>query len=143
MKKLLLPFLFLAFACNDFPRDPGHSFEEAKNSGLQVGVAINPPFTEYDEGNFSGSEIEIVEAFAEEKNLDVQYTMASESELIKMLEKHEMHLLIGGFDKKTLWNKKTGLSIAYDKKHVILVAKGENKLLFELEGFLFKYIKKE
>jgi len=135
---LILVFLFLIFACNDFPRDAADSFEKAKNSGLQVGVSIHPPFTELENGNFSGSEIELIKQFAHENNLKVNFVSASESQLIEKLEKHELHLLIGGFDKKTLWSKKTGLSKPYDKKHVILIAKGENHLLFALEGFLFK-----
>lgn len=139
MKTKLLPLLlFLFFACDDFPRDSADSFEEAKKSGLHVGVAINPPFTEFEKGNFTGIEVELIKQFARENNLKLKFVQASESQLIKKLEKHQLHLLIGGIDKKTLWSKKAGLSKSYDKKHVILIAKGENQLLYALEGFLFK-----
>lgn len=137
------PFLFLLlfFTRCDFPQDPKHSFEEAKQSGLKVGVAVNPPFTVFENGTFKGSEIKIVEGFAKAKDIEISYVTATESELIESLEKYELHLVIGGFEKKTVWNKKSGLSVPYDGKHVFLVGKGENKLLFELENFLFETLK--
>lgn len=141
MRYLSFLLLLLFFIRCDFPQDPNHSFEEAKQSGLKVGVAVNPPFTVFENGTFKGSEIELIKNFAEKKNLDLDFTIATESELIENLEKYELHLVIGGFDKKTIWNKKSGLSVPYDGKHVFLVGKGENKLLFELEKFMFKTFK--
>ncbi|HET8809422.1 MAG TPA: transporter substrate-binding domain-containing protein [Flavobacteriaceae bacterium] len=143
MRYFPLLFLLLFFIRCDFPQDPNHSFEEAKQSGLKVGVAINPPFTFLKNGNLKGSEIELIKNFAEKKNLDLDFTIATESELIEQLEKHQLHVVVGGFDKKTIWNKKSGLSVPYDGKHVFLVGKGENKLLFELENFLFETFKKQ
>lgn len=137
-----LPFLLLLLFCRcDFPQDPHHSFEEAKRSGLKIGVAVNPPFSVLENGELKGTEIEILKNFAEGRNLDVSFTTATESELMEQLEKHELHLVIGGFNKKTIWNKKAGLSVPYDGKHVFLIGKGENKILFELETFIFKNLK--
>lgn len=137
MKKIFVLFFFL-LACEDFPHDPGESWKIAKKSKLIVGVTENPPFTIEEENHFSGIEIELIEDFARQENLEVSFLRGSESELIKKLEKYEIHLLLGGFDKKTLWKRKATPSASYDHKHVILVPKGENKLLQELETFILK-----
>ncbi|WP_432264642.1 transporter substrate-binding domain-containing protein [Autumnicola musiva] len=62
----------------------------------------NPPFTKKTEGNFTGTEIELIERFAAKHGLLINYEEGSESELIKKLEKYELHLIIGGFEKLNL-----------------------------------------
>lgn len=140
MKYLLVVLLVLFYSCK-FPQDPKHSFKEAKETTLNVGVAVHPPYVVYENGKLSGSEIEIIEGFAEQEGLEIAYTVATESRLIEQLEKYELHIVAAGFDKKTLWMKKTGLTVPYDKEHVLLIGKGENKLLYELEGFIFKKVR--
>lgn len=141
MRYLFVWITFFFLGC-DYPKDPEHSFEEARNEHLKVGVALNPPFTHNTNDDLSGTEIEILEEFARKNNLQIQYTIDSESNLIKKLENYEIHLIAGGFDKKTIWKKKAGLSAPYNKKNVFLVARGENKLLQNLERFIFSKTKK-
>lgn len=130
--------LMLVAGCNDFPRDSKHSFDEAKTGELQVGLTENHPFVSQDNGHLSGAEIEIIEGFAREHNLKVRYTIDSESDLIEELEKYKLHLVAGGFKKSTIWSSKAGFSLPYDYEHVLLVPKGENKLLYKLEQHIIE-----
>ncbi|MFD2516344.1 transporter substrate-binding domain-containing protein [Salinimicrobium flavum] len=141
MKKLFLPLLLFIIACN-FPKDPEDSYSEAREDKLLVGVVDNPPFCEVSGENFSGSEVELLRKFAGEKDLEIEFHKGSETELIKKLEKFELHLVAGGFEKKTVWKKKAGRTTPYDNKHVFLIPKGENELLKHLESFIFQQKKK-
>jgi membrane-bound lytic murein transglycosylase MltF len=137
--KLLYFLLPLIFISCSFPKDSKDSYAKAKQEGLRVGIVNNPPFTTYHEGIASGSEVEILEEFAEKEGLKVHYVYGSESTLIKQLEDYDLHLIIGGFDKKTEWKKKAGLTTRYNDKNVFLIAKGENELLYRLETVLLKH----
>jgi polar amino acid transport system substrate-binding protein len=136
--KLLYLFISLVFISCSFPKDPKDSYAKAKQESLKVGIVNNPPYTTYHEGIASGTEVELIEKFAEKEGLKVEYRDGSESALIKKLENYEIHLLIGGFDKKTEWKKKAGLTSKYNDKNVFLIAKGENELLYRLETVLLK-----
>lgn len=136
MKGFLYIALGLFLLACDFPKDPHNSFEDARNSSLRVGVTNHPPFVEKKEGTYSGDEVLLIRDFARSEGLEITFVEGSESVLIKKLEAYDLQLVIGGFEKNTLWEQKAGLSVPYDKKHVILVPKGENKLLHKLETFL-------
>lgn len=142
MMKYLFVLIAVFFLGCDYPKDPEHSFEEARDKHLKIGVAINPPFTTSTNGTLGGTEIDLLEELARQHNLQIQYMVDTESNLIKKLENYEIHLMAGGFDKKTIWKKKAGLSAPYNKKNVFLVARGENKLLQNLESFIFSKTKK-
>ncbi len=142
LTSLLISILLLFTSCN-LPKDPKSSWENAKKEGLRVGVIDNPPFTNTTSESFSGTEMEIINNFAASKNLEVSYLKGNESYLIEKLEKFEIDLVIGGFTKKTVWSKKAGVSKPYDKKHVFLVPKGENKLLVKLEEYIHQNLEYE
>lgn len=127
------------FLCCNFPRDPDESWEKARNYGLKVGLVNHPPFSQMVNDTAKGSEVKAMESFADAKGLAIYFIPGSESQLIKHLETGDIQLLIGGFEKKTLWKRKAGTTRPYDKEHVILLRQGENRLLFELEGFLNTY----
>lgn len=135
---ILLMILILAAGCSDFPRDPKHSFEKAKADELNVGLSENHPFVSHNDGHLSGTEIELIEGFARRHNLNIRYTIDSESHLIEQLEKYKLHLVAGGFEKSTIWSSKAGLTVPYDYTHVLLVPKGENKLLNKLEQYIIE-----
>ena len=128
----------LFFSCDDFPRDTRGSLQKAQNSGLQVGVTENPPFVVFKGDSITGTEVEIVKDFAKTENLEVRFIQGSESELVKKLEKAELHIMIGGFDKNTDWKKKVAMTSSYDSKHIFFIPRGENGLMFKLEAFIFK-----
>lgn len=136
MKGYLLIILCLILSGCTFPKDPENSFERAQRDGLKVGVVKNPPFTTVSGEAFGGSEIEFLRNFAQKEHLQIDFVEGSESDLIKDLEKYRLHLVVGGFTQKTIWKKKAGLSAPYDDKHVLLIPKGENRLLERLEAFI-------
>lgn len=127
---------FLVFSGCIFPKDPENSFKEAQKNGLQVGVIERPPFTSISGETFGGKEIRILREFAKKEHLQIDFREGSESELVEDLEKYRLHIITGGFTKKTIWKKKAGLTAAYDQKHVFLIPKGENRLLERLEDFI-------
>ena len=136
-KLIILALLSMVTACT-IPQDPENSFEEAKKETLLVGAIPNPPYVEISNNRFTGSEIEKLREFAKRENLRLKIEKGTESELVEKLEKYELHVVAGGIDKKTIWKKKAGLTAPYDKKHVFLIPKGENRLLKHLEDFIFR-----
>ncbi len=136
--KYFLILTMLIFAGCTYPKDPKNSFENAKKEKLKVGLVVNPPFTTFENGQAGGDEVEMLRNFAKAENLQISFEEGSESDLIEKLEHYEIHVIAGGFNKKTIWIKKAGPSASYDKKHVFLVPNGENRLLQELETFIFK-----
>jgi polar amino acid transport system substrate-binding protein len=126
-----------------FPKDPENSFEEASRDKLLVGVVENPPFTKVEDSTYTGNEVEMLRKFAEHKGLQIKFEEGSESKLVKQLEEYETHVVIGGFTKKTIWKKKAGMTVPYDKEHVFLISKGENRLLKHLEDFIFQQKKQQ
>ncbi|QED36640.1 transporter substrate-binding domain-containing protein [Antarcticibacterium arcticum] len=137
MKNILFILLLVSAAC-DFPKDAEGSWVDAQNNYLKVGVSINPPFTISERDSLKGMEIDLLKKFAGKENLKIRFFEGSESELIKKLENYELHVIAGGFDKKTLWKQKAGTTSPYDKEHVFLIAKGENQLLKKLETHIFQ-----
>ena len=138
MKGTYYILLALIISCS-FPKDTKNSFSNARESGLLVGVVNNPPYTTYANSATGGTEVTIIQEFADKEGLPVHYTRGTESLLVKKLENHELHLVIGGFDKNTVWKDKAGISTTYNDKNVILVAPGENQLLYRLEAVLLKH----
>ena len=93
-------------------------------------------------GTAKGSEIEILKDFARTNKLHIQFKEGSESDLIDKLKKYEIHIVAGGFEKKTLWKQEAGPTVTYDSKHLFLIPKGENRLLQKLEMQIFESKKK-
>ncbi|MEO2063892.1 MAG: hypothetical protein ABGW97_12985 [Christiangramia sp.] len=132
--KFYVLLAFLVTACN-FPKDPENTFENAQEHQLKIGVTENIPFTNKNE---EGKEIDFLKEFGRSEKLETEFIFGSESDLIEKLEKREIAILAGGFEKNTIWVKKAGLSRSYDSIHVFLIPKGENKLLQHLELFIHK-----
>lgn len=141
MRYLYIFAILLISGCT-YPKDPENSYQKARETSLKVGVVLNSPFTTYINDHAGGREVEMLKEFAKAEDLKIEFQEGSESDLVKKLEKYEIDLVAGGFDKKTLWKKKAGLTATYDKKHVFLVPKGENRLLQHLETFIFKNLEK-
>lgn len=137
MSKLGLLLVFFLSSCV-FPQDPENSYSRAQDDYLLVGVVENPPYTGVNNKEFSGTEVDMLRKFAEVEGLSIRFEKGSESAQVKDLEAYKKHVVIGGFEKKTIWKKKAGLTVPYDKQHVFLIPKGENRLLEHLESFIFQ-----
>ncbi|MCP9236134.1 transporter substrate-binding domain-containing protein [Lewinella sp. JB7] len=134
---LPLLVLLLIFGC-DIPRDPAGSFARAQREALRVGITDNPPFVIISDDDLHGTEITIVEEFAGANGMDIRYVMGSESSLVRQLERRELDVVIGGLEKTSVWTREVGASVPYDGRHVFLIPRGENKLLYHLESTLRK-----
>jgi hypothetical protein len=125
-------------ACRNIPADPNDSFAKALKSGLYVGYTTNPPWISDENGRGEGIEAEIISGFAEENKMQIKWEYGSEQELMKKLEKKELHIVITGLTKDTPWkDKKVGITMPYFKnkkeQHIIAVQQGENKLTMKIE----------
>lgn len=141
MKAMYVIGLFILLGCS-YPKDPENSYMEARSSSLKIGITPNPPFTDFNNGKAEGIEIDILRDFAHSRNLKIDFVEGSESELVERLKDYKLHILAGGFKKKTLWKREAGATVTYDKEHIFLIPKGENELLKELETFLFLNLKR-
>lgn len=137
MKALWIVVIFVIAGCS-FPKDPEKSYEKAGATSLLVGVAVNPPHTTFEDGKAGGREVDLLREFAAANDLKITFHEGSESVLIEKLKNYQLHILAGGFVKKTIWKKDAGTTAAYDKLHIFLIPRGENKLLQRLETFILQ-----
>jgi len=132
---------FLSTAC-DIPKDPeGTSERIASTHELRVGVTDNPPWVSATHGEPGGIEAKLVRKFAKNVQAHVLWTTGSESVLVEALKRHELDVVIGGFEKRTQWSSQAGITQPFakdadGKKHVFLAAPGENGFILNLDRFL-------
>tara|TARA_R110002020_G_scaffold86292_14_gene212658 strand:- start:305 stop:760 length:456 start_codon:yes stop_codon:yes gene_type:complete len=129
--------ILLLTSCN-IPRDPNKSWEQAKNNSLRIGIVNKKPSALKQKDSISLSEIQFIRDFSKEYNLKTTFTEDNESALVEKLENFELDLVLGDFKKNTIWKAKAGPIKSFDDKHVILVAQGENKLVYKLEEYIHK-----
>jgi hypothetical protein len=85
-----------------------------------------------------------VAGFADHLAAEVEWTVAGEEELVRLLEDGKIDLAVGGFTDTNAWVDKVGLTRAYTEvevagtteAHVMMVPMGENALQVELERWL-------
>lgn len=134
--------LVFSSGCSNIPSDPEKTFEKAKGTGLSVGFSHNPPWVIDKDSLAGGIEGRLIKEFAVMNGMDIVWHKGSEQKLMKMLEENELHIVITGLTKDNPWkSKKIGLTMPYYKKgkekHVIALIQGENRLLMNLEKFIF------
>lgn len=132
-------------ACGPFPVDTDGTVDRARGGELRVGVTENAPWVELDGSAPSGTEVDLIEAFAERLGADVEWMPGSEAVLVDALRAGELDLAIGGFTDDTPWSEDAAPTDVYaevandrgvTEKHIMLTRAGENRLLVELETFL-------
>ncbi len=98
--------LLLAFFCSscNFPKDPKNSFENAKKSSLHVGIVPKTDST------ITAFEKNFVKNFAKEEGMQIQFITDNETELVKKLENYQLDIVLGGFEKKSNWKTKVGMT---------------------------------
>lgn len=132
----LIGSLLAAAGCG-IPRDPEDSLERVRRTGvLRAGISAREPFTT----GTGGPEADVIAAFAQSVGARVEWHPGAESALFESLEKFELDVAVGGFTQDHPWGPTLGFTRPYleagGKKHVVAVAPGENRLLFELERVL-------
>lgn len=142
---VLIAVVLTTAACGRFPRDPDGTLERIEQSHvLRAGASYHPPFVEQGDPP-TGSEVELVTAYANHLGADVEWLTGTEAVLVERMESGELDVIVAGLDESTPWADKVGLTRAYAelaspgeaaKPRVIAVPMGENALLVDLECWL-------
>lgn len=137
--------LLLTGCAASYPADPHGTLERVTGGVLRVGISHNEPFVSVEGPSPSGLEVELVKAYADTLNAEVEWTADGEEELVDQLEHGLLDMMVGGLTDKTPWQQKVGLTRPYTQmtdefgqteKHVMAVRKGENAFLLDLDEFL-------
>jgi ABC-type amino acid transport substrate-binding protein len=133
------------------PTDPDGTLDRSRGGVIRVGVSANPPWTELPQGTDTeqpaGIEPELVTAFAESLDAEVEWTAGGEEALARQLEEGLLDVVVGGFTATTPWSRHAALTVPYvevvgpdgkPEPHVMATAMGENAFLVELERFLLE-----
>src|SRR5690606_13739315 len=91
--------LTMMLTASQWPADPERSLAAARvRRGVRVGVLHTPPWVEVpDPAAPVGLESELVRAFDERQDLDIQWHHHGVEQLVESLRRHDLDLLIGGF----------------------------------------------
>lgn len=96
-----LAALALVACAPHYPADPHRTLSTVTGGVLEVGVSHNEPFTSVEGPAPTGSEVELVRAFAETLDAEIVWTVGGAEELVDRLEHGQVDLLIGGLTQKT------------------------------------------
>lgn len=129
-----------------FPADAQGTLERATGGELRVGIAENPPWTDVaPDGTVSGSEVELLEDYAETIGAEIRWVPGGENVLAAEMVEGNIDLAIGGLASDVPWTAEIALTRPYtttqgpDGKPVDIVMgvqPGENALQVDLERFL-------
>lgn len=131
--------------CASFPADPDGTLDRVQGGTLRVGVTENAPWVVLaEDGEPAGTEPDLVRAFAERIDADVEWTQGSETRLADALERGELDVVVGGLLDDTPWVESAATTRPYaefstadgTERHVMLTPMGENAFLVALETFL-------
>lgn len=123
---LLLLAVVLAGGCEwlaDFPKDPESTLEQVRGGSLRVGVIHAPPWVVAREGEPAGVEPDIVRRLARDFDATIEWQHGGPGQLLKLLEHHELDLLIGGFEDTSPALRKVGSTRPYEKAEWWVVAR--------------------
>jgi polar amino acid transport system substrate-binding protein len=120
--KTIITLLFgLIFAgCQNYPKDPMHTFDKVKEHTLKVAYSENGQWVREDNGIVSGIEAEIIKEFASSINAGIEWIKGPESELMPLLKEGECHIYIGGLVQTSPWRKHTAFSRPYTTAEVYI-----------------------
>lgn len=119
------------------PTDPDGTLDRVRTEGvLRAGASPRPGWVAVDGADPSGREPDLLARFADDLGADLEWTVAGEEELVRMLEDGEVDVAVGGFTEDNAWVDEVGLTRPYLGTHVMMVPMGENALQSELERWL-------
>ena len=146
LQAICIGALALTVGCGvSIPADPDDTLARVTGTKLRVGVSPNPPWTELGESAPRGTEVDLVKAFAQTLDAQIEWVVGGEESLITALEHGELHLVIGGLTADTPWVEKVAITKPYAEtrdsrgerqKLVMAAPPGENAYLLALERFL-------
>jgi ABC-type amino acid transport substrate-binding protein len=127
------------------PRDPDGTLDDVRRSGvLRAGASPAVGWVELGDGRPAGLEPDLVESYADDLGVRVEWVVAGEEHLVTMLEDGSIDVAVGGFTKDNAWVKKVALLRPYvetkagerTEAHVMMVPMGENAWQSALERWL-------
>lgn len=144
---LMIALMLVVGSCqSSFPADSRGTLERATGGVLRVGISENPPWTEVAaDGTVSGSEVELVTAYAETIDAEIEWVPAGENVLAAEMKAGTLDVVIGGLPSDAPWTSEIALTRPYTTttgpegkavKIVFGVPPGENALMVDLERFL-------
>jgi polar amino acid transport system substrate-binding protein len=124
---LLVAASGLLLACDRIPADPEGTLDRVSGGTMRVGVTIDDPWVTGESDGFGGIEIQLIEAFAEEIDAEIEYFEGSEEELFAALTVHELDVVIGGFTSQNPHAMEAGMTHPYVTTAVVVgVPEGED-----------------
>lgn len=125
------------------PSDPDGTLDRVTGGVLRAGASPAGELVAVDDGEVGGSLAALVVGFAEEHDARVEWTVASEEDLVADLEAGELDLAIGGMTDGTPWIDRASVTRGYPgvpgsggASVVLLVPLGENAMQSALESYL-------
>ncbi|MGH2755389.1 MAG: transporter substrate-binding domain-containing protein [Actinomycetota bacterium] len=116
------------------PRDPESTLRRVSGGTIRVGVIDSPPWATFEDGEPSGIEIDLVRAFAEEIDADVEWFDGSESELLAALHVQELDLVVGGMDATSPYSKEAALTHTYVTTQTVVAFPAEEEIPEDIAG---------
>lgn len=131
----------LLAGCTSIPADSMGTLDRATGGTLVVGVSEHPPWTVVSEdGEYSGSEVDLIESFADSIDAEVEWHTAPESVLAGRISEDELDIVIGGLTTSSPWTTHMATTRSYaqvDGEDMVMgVRLGENELMVALERHL-------
>ena len=106
----ILIFITVTMGCDDFPKDPGNTLNDAKNNVLRVGIAESGKWAQVNNGDYTGIEVNLIKDYAKSINAEIKWIPGSQTHLIDLLNEDEIDVAIGGFTKKSPFEKHAGFT---------------------------------
>ncbi|MGP3534521.1 transporter substrate-binding domain-containing protein [Microbacterium sp. RD1] len=131
--------------CGPIPADTDGTTDRIRGDEIRIGITHNPPWTDTSGRLPAGSEVELMEGFAESLDAEIDWVEDSEGVLADALREGDIDIAIGGYTDDTPWTDQAAVTAPYlearndsgvTEKHVMLTRPGENQLLVRLETFL-------
>lgn len=142
---LVVLVLALSSCGISIPRDPDGTLNRVRSEGvLRAGASPRPGWVEVGGERPTGPEPELIERFANDLGVEVEWTVGGEEQLVALLEEGELDAAVGGVTDNNPWVEKVALTRPYvevskdgsTEAHVMMVRMGENALQSELERWL-------
>ena len=142
---LMLGATVLAGCGVSIPADPEGTLDRVSGGVLRAGASPSDGLVDVDvrTDTVSGPLADVVDGFARSRGARVEWTVASEEELVDALEKGRLDLAVGGITDATPWSDRVsvtrgfpGIPGADGRSVVLLLPMGENALQSALEAYL-------